>query len=73
MRGWQEAGMPEGLVPIAKDCMGNLFCFDLDDGQEIRKLDGPVYFWDHDFNEVQHEAASFETWIGKYNSLGAKF
>jgi len=69
MLGWREAGMPEGLIPIAKDCMGNLFGFDEEDGQTARMPDSAVYFWDHDLNEVYHEAEGFDAWIGRYNSL----
>jgi SMI1-KNR4 cell-wall len=71
MLGWREAGMPEGLVPFAKDCMGNFFCFNKEDGQAVRKADCPIYSWDHDFNAVDLEASSFEAWIGRYLSLSA--
>jgi hypothetical protein len=36
--------VPYGVLPIAKDHVGNLICLDGRDGR-----DGPVYFWDHEY------------------------
>jgi SMI1 / KNR4 family (SUKH-1) len=69
MKGWQEAGMPEGLIPIGNDCGGNLFCFDLDDGMPARLDEAPIYFFDHDFDEINLESKSFEEWISSFNSI----
>jgi cell wall assembly regulator SMI1 len=70
MVGWQDAGMPKHLIPIAKDCAGNLFCFSAQDtpdsSQEI-----PIHFFDHDFDEVELEADSFEEWVKAYLELAS--
>ena len=36
--------VPAGVLPIADDPCGNLICLDGRDGR-----DGPVYFWDHEY------------------------
>ncbi len=72
MRGWDEAGLPEGLVPFAKDCMGNLFCFAATEASAERQGDSPVYFWDHDYHEVEQETDSFVLWLERFNALAPK-
>lgn len=62
MKGWQNAGMPQHLVPFASDCSGNLFCFSRNDKPDLAG-EVPVHFFDHDFDEVELEADSFEDWI----------
>jgi hypothetical protein len=62
MSGWQKAGMPQHLVPFARDCSGSLFCFSKNDKPEPGG-DIPVHYFDHDFHEVDIEADSFEDWI----------
>jgi hypothetical protein len=69
MQGWQEAGMPEGLIPFAKDCMGNAFCFAQEEAGGQRKNDLSVYFFDHDLDEVELEANSFVAWIESFNAV----
>ena len=73
MRGWQSAGMPDGLIPIASDCMGNSFCFDADDGKIERATDAKIYFFDHDSNEieVELEAETFASWIAGFNAIAS--
>jgi cell wall assembly regulator SMI1 len=39
---WRRA--PSGVLPIARDPVGNLICLDGRDGR-----DGPVLFWDHEY------------------------
>jgi cell wall assembly regulator SMI1 len=51
--GWREIGMPEELVAIASDGMGNMFCFD-SEGLKRGTADGQaVWFFDHDFDTTQ--------------------
>lgn len=38
--------IPDGVLPIANDPYGNLICIDTRGG-----LDGPVLFWDHEFEK----------------------
>jgi hypothetical protein len=48
--------VPYGVLPIAKDHVGNLICLDGRDGR-----DGPVYFWDHEYEgEPPDEANLYE-------------
>jgi hypothetical protein len=63
-----QGGMPDSLVLIASDCMGNVFGF------ERRSLgsvtpDAPILVFDHDYCEVYDEATSFVSWIKNFNSL----
>lgn len=48
--------VPLGVLPIADDPFGNLICLDGRDGR-----DGPVYFWDHEYEgEPPDEANLYE-------------
>lgn len=63
-RGWREIGMPEELIAIAGDGMGNKFCFD-SKGLKRGTADGQaVWFFDHDFDTTEVIAPSFDAWIG---------
>jgi cell wall assembly regulator SMI1 len=64
--GWREIGLPDNFVVIGKDFSGNKFCFDVADLQGDAVASAPVYFWDHDFDDVQLVASSFPEWIGSY-------
>lgn len=64
--GWREAGMPEHLVAIANDCMGNQFCFRPETLQRERPDTSPIWFWDHDFDTSEVISPSFESWIRAY-------
>jgi len=64
--GWRKAGMPDTLLVIGNDCMGNSFCFDVADLDEKTSDDAPVYFWDHDGPETKKVANSFSDWISSY-------
>ena len=55
---WREMGLPLNCVAFANDCAGNLFCF--------RKGSDSVWFWDHDFAEIEQVASDFDTWIEAY-------
>lgn len=62
----EEAGWPDGLVPIAHDSMGNPFCFDATDLKTDTVLSAPIYIWDQDFGSAELVAASFPDWIALY-------
>lgn len=57
------AGMPENLIGIASDCMGNMIGFHR---QERLSDDAPVLFFDHDFVEVNEMAPSFDEFLAWY-------
>ena len=63
---WRAIGMPEHLMAIGNDSSGSSFCFDIKDLQKIRVPSAPVYFWDHDLNQVTREAPSFSVWISGF-------
>lgn len=54
------AGMPEDVVGVASDCMGNLLGFRR---QTSKSDDAPVVFFDHDFVEVAAVADSFDAFL----------
>ena len=64
--GWREAGLPDNLLVIGNDCMGNKFCFDLFNLEKQTSGSVPVYFWDHEFFETDQIAPSFSDWIDAY-------
>jgi hypothetical protein len=68
MIGGQKAGMPNHLIPIASDCMGNSFCFSTHEVSDSAK-EIPIYFFDHDFDEVDLEADCFEDWLKAYLNI----
>jgi SMI1 / KNR4 family (SUKH-1) len=62
-KGYWSAGMPEDLIGIASDCMGNMIGF-----RRARKRydDAPVVFFDHDFVVVSEIAPSFDSFLNWY-------
>jgi hypothetical protein len=63
-------GMESYLVPIAMDCMGNVFGFHRRQNLP-RPGDSPVLFFDHDFCKIHEEAASFDNWLSSFIRLSA--
>lgn len=63
---WRKIGMPEYLVAIGSDSLGNQFCFDERDLKSGRAAQSPVFHWDHDFSYTEQMAPSFSVWIGSY-------
>jgi hypothetical protein len=61
--GWRDLGLPEELVAFATDCMGNLFCFPVDQNASSRQ---PVFLWDHDSKAVDTVASSFSAWMDDF-------
>jgi hypothetical protein len=62
-KGYWSAGMPENLIGIASDCMGNMIGFHR---QDFPADDAPVLFFDHDFVEVNEIAPSFDEFLAWY-------
>jgi len=68
---WRSMGLQPNLIAFADDCAGNLFCFEADKDAQARPDSAPVWFFDHDFEECDVIAPSFETWIGSYGVIVA--
>lgn len=67
-KGYWAAGMPEDVVGVASDCMGNMIGFRR---QSSVSDDAPVVFFDHDFIEVAQIANSFDEFLAWYlDNLG---
>lgn len=74
--GWREVGLPENLIAFASDSSGNLFCFDATHLNRGPEQSAAVYFWDHEFKEVEYIAVSFSEFIASYTgswSTGIKY
>ncbi|MCI0637545.1 MAG: SMI1/KNR4 family protein [Gemmataceae bacterium] len=56
-------GMPDDVIGIASDCMGNMIGFHR---QLSPSDDAPVVFFDHDFVEVCEIAPSFDDFLSWY-------
>lgn len=63
---WREIGMPDHLIAIGSDCAGNKFCIASEDRYHETS---PIYFWDHDFDDTELVAPTFNHWIAEYNKL----
>jgi hypothetical protein len=64
--GWRPIGLPDHLLVIGWDCMGNKFCFDISEISDGIKPGAAIFFWDHDFDETTKIAESFSGWISSY-------
>ena len=62
-------GMPDDLIGFGNNSMGNMFCFKKINPNSERPDDLPVWFFDHDFNEVSQISESFDSWLESYISL----
>lgn len=62
-RGYWSAGMPDDVIGIACDCMGNMIGFHRQD-QTVD--DAPVIFFDHEFVEVYEVANSMDEFLSWY-------
>ncbi|HXU94460.1 MAG TPA: SMI1/KNR4 family protein [Gallionella sp.] len=67
-KAYEAAGMPEGYLVFASDCMGNMFCFKIDECKN-QLSEPPIWFFDHDFVEIKPIANSFNEWLGNYVGL----
>jgi len=56
-KGYWSAGMPEDVIGIASDCMGNMIGFRR---RSSASDDSPVVYFDHDFVEVSQIAVGFD-------------
>ena len=61
-------GMDEAVVPIASDCMENVFGFSKS-VLEKRPDDLPVMVFDHDFVTVGEEHSSFDGWLNSFLTM----
>jgi len=66
---WRPIGLPENLLVIASDSMGNKFCFDITQLSDGPTQKAAIYFWDHDFGDTSKVASSFSTWIAGFVKL----
>jgi len=55
--------MPDDIIGVASDCMGNMIGFRR---QAETSDDAPVVFFDHDFVEVSELARSFDEFLSWY-------
>jgi hypothetical protein len=62
-KGYWSAGMPDDVIGVASDCMGNMIGFRR---SRERLDDAPVLFFDHDFVEVSEIAPSFDHFLDWY-------
>jgi hypothetical protein len=62
-KSYWSAGMPEDVIGIASDCMGNMIGFHRQDSPSD---DASVLFFDHDFVEVNEIAPSFDEFLAWY-------
>src|SRR5580765_5463328 len=51
---YSSGGMEDWLIPVAMDCMGNVFGFKREE-HDPRPDDCPVFFFDHDFCKIHKE------------------
>jgi len=65
---YTSGGMEGWLIPIAMDCMVNVFGFKREEC-DTRPDDRPVFFFDHDFCKIHQEADSFDGWLASYLKL----
>jgi len=70
-RTYWSGGMDETLVPIASDCMGNVFGF-TKAVSETRLDDLPVMVFDHDFVTIGEERGSFDEWLNSFITMKEK-
>jgi hypothetical protein len=60
---YRSAGMPQDVIGVASDCMGNMIGFRRN-GE--RCDDAPILFFDHDIVEVSEMAPSFDGFLDWY-------
>jgi hypothetical protein len=65
---YEMGGMPKGHVLFASDCKGNMFCFKLTDCSD-KKIDSPVWFYNHGLCTVKKVSNSFTEWLDAFNEL----
>ena len=64
-----QGGMPDGFLDFASDCMGNMFCFKV---AELKNSEAAgIWFFDHDFCEIEKINENFNEWLSSYIELSA--
>lgn len=64
-KAYEAVGIPTGYLAFASDCTGNMFCFKIDDCKN-QLNEPPIWFFDHDFAEIEQTANNFNEWLGNY-------
>jgi hypothetical protein len=67
-KAYEAAGMPKGYLAFASDCMGNMFCFKIDECKN-QTIVPSIWLFDHDFLVIKPIANSFNVWLGNYVGL----
>ncbi|UFH60331.1 SMI1/KNR4 family protein [Sulfurovum mangrovi] len=65
---WQKAGLPVGYYAFASDSMGNMFCYKNSDCSD-ESFEPHIWFFDHDFIEIEQESENLLSWIKKFNEI----
>lgn len=64
----EKAGMAKGYICFASDCLGNMFCFKKEQCKTAPD-DAQIWFFDHDFNDMEPLSLTFNEWIAQFNEL----
>ncbi len=67
-KGYWSTGMPNDVIGVATDCMGNMIGFHR---SHERREDAPVLFFDHDFITVSEIAPSFDDLLKWFLTLSS--
>jgi hypothetical protein len=65
---WKKAGLPTGYYAFASDSMGNMFCFKYDECNN-ENSEPHIWFFDHDFIEIEEEAENLLSWLKRFNEI----
>jgi len=68
---WRSIGLADRFVIFASDCMGNAFCFNVEECPTARVRSAPVWFFDHDLGTVKKIARSFGEWVARFCQIDA--
>ena len=66
---YTQAGMPEGFLAFASDCMGNMFCYEVSELKNSKTAG--IWFFDHDFCEIEKINENINEWLSSYIELSA--
>ena len=65
---YASGGMEDWLIPIAMDCMGNVFGFKREQCAS-RPDDSPLWFFDHDYCMIHQVSVAFDAWLASFLQL----
>ena len=63
---WRDINLPERFIVFARDCMGNMFCFDADRLRSNAPDAASIWYVDHDDGAAKQVAPSFDSWISAF-------